>query len=352
MRKENFAAVMVVVFISGLLFVNGAFSQPALTMPRESPAAAVSQTVGLTEITITYHRPAVKGRQIWDGLVPFNQVWRAGANENTTISFSDPVTINGKDLPAGTYGFHVIPSEKEWILIFSKMNAAWGSFSYDPSEDALRVTAIPKSAEFVERLVYRFIDPSANSVQVGLNWEKLMVTFNVGIDVHASVVNNMRKELRSLPRFSWRGWYDAANYCHKNNVFSEQAEEWVDHSISMTPNFTNFNLKSEIIKRKGNTDEAERIKGKALEMATEAELNNWGYDVMNSGDIPKAIDIFKMNVKRYPDSWNVYDSLGEAYANHGNYKLALDNYSKALSMVKGDNQKQRINDILKNLKNK
>ncbi|MGD9487543.1 MAG: DUF2911 domain-containing protein [Calditrichaceae bacterium] len=352
MRKEFFVSVMVIFFISGLFFVNRASSQPALTMPRTSPAAMVSQTIGLTEITITYHRPAVKGRQIWDDLVPYNKMWRAGANENTTISFSDPVKINGKDLPAGTYGFHIIPSEKEWTLIFSKMNAAWGSFSYDAAEDALRVSAIPAPAEFVERLEYRFIDPTENSVRVSLHWEKLMVSFDVAIDVHASVVNNMRKELRSLPRFSWRGWYDAANYCYKNNVFPEQAEEWIDHSISMTPNFTNFNLKSEIINRKGNKAEADKLKNKALEMATEAELNNWGYEVMNRGDIPKAIDIFKMNVKRYPDSWNVYDSLGEAYANDGNYKLALENYTRAHNMVTGDTQKQRINDILQKLKKK
>ncbi len=352
MRKNHLFLATVVLFVSGLFFVNNSFSQPALTIPRESPAAVVSQTVGLTQITITYHRPAVKGRQIWDGLVPYNQVWRAGANENTTISFGDPVTINGKDLPAGTYGFHVIPAKNEWILIFSKMYSAWGSFSYDQSEDALRVTVTPKPTEFVERLEYRFIDPSEDSVRVSLHWEKMMVSFNVGIDVHASVVKNMRKELRSLPRFSWRGWYDAANYCHKNNVFPEQAEEWIDHSISMTPNFTNLNLKSEIVKRKGNTAEAQKIKNKALEMATEAELNNWGYEVMNSGDIPKAIDIFKMNVKRYPDSWNVYDSLGEAYANNGDYKPALENYTKAHNMVTGDTQKQRINDIIKNLKKK
>lgn len=141
---------------------------------------------------------------------------RAGANENTTISFSDPVKINGRKLPA--------------------------------------------PAEFVERLEYRFIDPTENSVQVSLHWEKRMVSFKVEVDVHASVVNNMRKELRSLPRFSWRGWYDAANYCHKNNVFPEQAKKWIDHSISMTPNFTNFNLKSEIQRQKGNKAEADKLK--------------------------------------------------------------------------------------------
>ena len=113
---------------------------PPLQLPQASPEASVSQTVGLTDITITYHRPAVAKRTVWGDLVPYGQVWRAGANENTTIEFSTPVTIGGKKIPAGTYGLHMIPTDKgDWTIILSSVSSAWGSFSYDEKEDVVRV---------------------------------------------------------------------------------------------------------------------------------------------------------------------------------------------------------------------
>ncbi|HEU4734212.1 MAG TPA: DUF2911 domain-containing protein, partial [Kofleriaceae bacterium] len=124
-----------------LLFASAtADAQVALKLPEQSPAATVSQTVGLTEITVVYHRPAVNGRPIWGKLVPYGETWRAGANENTTIAFSTDVKVGGKPLKAGTYGLHMLPTAKDWTIMFSTMTAAWGSFTYDQKEDALRVT--------------------------------------------------------------------------------------------------------------------------------------------------------------------------------------------------------------------
>src|SRR5580698_5270382 len=114
-----------------------------LDLPLPSQPAEISQTIGITNITIKYHRPLAADRKIWDGLVPYGKVWRAGANENTTITFSDPVTVEGKPLDKGTYGLHMIPTANEWTIIFSKAATAWGSFTYDQSEDALRVTVKP-----------------------------------------------------------------------------------------------------------------------------------------------------------------------------------------------------------------
>src|SRR5580765_4982190 len=123
------------------LWAAGAAAQAPIVLPQASPKAQISQTVGATEITISYHRPAVNKRKVWGELVPFKQVWRAGANENTTISFSSDVSVGGQKLPAGTYGLHIIPTESDWTVIFSKQNGAWGSFSYDEKEDAARITA-------------------------------------------------------------------------------------------------------------------------------------------------------------------------------------------------------------------
>ncbi len=132
-----------------------------LDLPLPSQRAEITQRIGITDITISYHRPLVNDRKIWGGLVPYGKVWRAGANENTTIAFSDPVRIEGKPLDRGTYGLHMIPNADEWIIIFSKNSTSWGSFTYDQAEDALRVTAQPKAAEMHNALTYDFDSDAA-----------------------------------------------------------------------------------------------------------------------------------------------------------------------------------------------
>ena len=141
-----------------------------LDLPRQSQHAVVSQRIGITDITINYHRPLVNDRKVWGNLVPYGQVWRAGANENTTITFSDPVTIEGKALAAGTYGLHMIPNENEWTIIFSKNSTSWGSFTYKESEDALRVNVEPQAAEMRNALTYDFDRVTPDSSVVELEW--------------------------------------------------------------------------------------------------------------------------------------------------------------------------------------
>jgi len=332
-----------------LLPVSGS-AQQNLTMPMASPYASVVQRIGLTDITITYHRPAVKGRKIWGGLVPYDQVWRAGADENTTISFSDPVTVAGKLIPAGTYGVHMIPATSAWTIIFSSVSWAWGSFSYDQSEDVLRFSVTPSATGFTERLIYYFDDPSDDSVDVVMKWEKLMLRFPVKVNVTEVVLGNIRRELRGLARFSWQGWNQAADYCLRHNTNLDEALTWVERSISMNENFNNLRVKSDLLKLKGQNNAADELMKKALDLASEADLNNYGYQLMGSGDLNKAVEIFNLNIQRYPDSWNVYDSLGEALAQQGKTKEAIEYYEKALKMTAAENQKKRIENILKNLK--
>ncbi|MEO8036412.1 MAG: DUF2911 domain-containing protein, partial [Acidobacteriota bacterium] len=123
---------------------------PALKLPRVSPNAELKQTVGLTDITITYSRPGVKGRAIWGAIVPWDQVWRTGANDATTIAFSDDVVVGGTKVPAGKYSLHTIPSQSEWTIILNNTANQWGSFSYDPAKDAVRIKVTPEKAEFRE----------------------------------------------------------------------------------------------------------------------------------------------------------------------------------------------------------
>jgi len=334
--------------VSALLSLSSA--QQQLTTPQPSQEASVSQTVGLTNITISYHRPGVKDREVWRKLVPFDAVWRAGANENTIISFTDEVQIDGKNLPAGTYGLHMIPSENEWTIIFSKNNWSWGSFFYDEKEDALRIKVNPIPAEHQEWLSYSFENPSVNSVEVIMHWEKLKVPFKVEIN-NKVLTEHFIKELDGLDGFFWQPWNQAANYALQNNLDVDEALSWVDRSININRDFQNLWTKAGLIEKKGNTVEAEKLRSEAMEISTEADINTLGYQYLFSNQVDKAIDLFKKNVKDYQESWNVYDSLGEGYAAKGETKLAIENYKKAYEMVKDETNKTRITQVLKGLQN-
>ncbi|MFL6542964.1 MAG: DUF2911 domain-containing protein, partial [Chthoniobacterales bacterium] len=189
-------------------------SQTDLDLPMQSQSAEVKQRVGVTDITIKYHRPLVNGRKIWGGLVPFGQVWRAGANENTTIEFSTPVTIEGKPLPSGTYGLHMIPNADKWTVIFSKFSQAWGSYTYNQAEDALRVDVKPLPlGEPEDALEYEFENLKADAVDVTLKWEKTAVPFHVAVNEPETTVAAIKNQLRGRAQYSWGPLNEAAQYC-------------------------------------------------------------------------------------------------------------------------------------------
>jgi tetratricopeptide (TPR) repeat protein len=339
---------------SVLLATGIAFGQPAMPVPQPSPKAMISQTVGLTEVVVSYHRPAVRNRPVWGGLVPFNEVWRAGANENTTISFNDPVKIEGKDLPAGTYGLHMIPTEKAWTIIFNKNATSWGSFFYDPSEDALRVEVQPQSAEHQEQLSYEFNNVTPNSAVIALRWEKLSIPIKLEVDTKAIVVANAKKAyLRGPAGFTWQGFNQAAAYCLQSSVNLDEALMWSDRSIAINENVTNLFVKSGILRKLGKDKDADALAERMVKVAvSEADVNLLGYQYLGAGKTKEAIDVFKKNVKQHPDSWNTYDSLAEGYEKSGNTKLAIENYSKALNMVKDAANQKRIADTVKHLQGK
>ncbi len=320
-----------------------------LRVPDASPEASVEQTIGVTDIQIRYHRPAVNKRKIWGGLVPYNDVWRAGANWNTTISFSTDVSVAGQKLAAGTYGLHMIPTEKDWTVIFSNMADAWGSFSYDAKEDALRITVSPQTADFLERLSYSFEEPTDTSVQAVMRWENVRIAFPITADTPRLTVASLRRELRGLSRFSWQGWNQAAAYCLRANLNLDEALEWSNRSVGIAETFPNLRVKAGLLEKKGDTKGAEALRARSLQIATETEMNNYGYQLLGQKKNDEAIEIFKKNVKDHPASWNTYDSLGEAYATRGDKKPAIENYAKALAMAP-ENQKKRINEALTKLK--
>ncbi len=339
------------VLLFGLLLaaLPAAAQQNLTGLPRASQQQAVTQTLGISEVTVRYHRPLVNDRQIWGALVPYDQVWRAGANENTTITFSDPVTIEGQALAAGTYGLHMIPGESRWQVIFSENSTSWGSFSYDESEDALRVTVSPRKAPFQEELTYRFDDLTTRSGVLSLHWEELRVPVKIEVDTHSLTLAKIRRDLRSLPGFSWMGWSSAAVYCAQNDINHEEALTWIDRALGLEENFRNYQVKSQLLRQVGRTDEADQLAEKSLELANEIQTNALGYQYLQAGNVETALEIFEKNVRDYPESWNVYDSLAEAQAQKGMTRQAIDNYSKALSMAP-ENQQGRIQAAIEGLK--
>lgn len=245
-----------------------------LDLPLRSPAAEVSQRIGLTDIDIRYHRPQVNGRKIWGDVVPYGKVWRTGANVNTTISFSDPVTIDAHPLDRGTYGFHAIPTAGEWTLIFSKNATSWGSFTYDPSEDALRVAVKPEPAPMHEAMTFEVDHIRPDSAVVALEWENLRVPFEVGVDVHTLAQAALKRQLRGLVGFMWMSWDDAAGYLLHEKVSLDDALTYANKSIEIEDHFDNELTKAKVLAALNRPADAEAAQRRAIALGTPAQLHD------------------------------------------------------------------------------
>ncbi len=346
---KRFTRALIAFVPAFLAFAPAASAQPQLVLPEGSPKASVSQTVGLTEFKVTYHRPAVNKRKIWGALVPYGGVWRAGANENTTLFASTPFTFGGKAVPAGTYGLHMLPAEGDWTVILSSQAKAWGSFTYDQKEDVARVSVKPEPADFVERLAFTFDEPTGDATALALRWEKLRVAVPITVDTKEVTLASIRDQLRGLPRFSWQGWNGAAAWCARNNITTDEAMAWADRSISMQKNLVNLRTKAALLEKKGDAKTAAALRAEAMSLATEVEVNNLGYQLLGDNKIAEALEMFRKNAKDHPQSWNVWDSLAEGLEKSGDAKGARENYQKALATAPED-QKKRITDIIGRLK--
>ncbi|MBS1904851.1 MAG: DUF2911 domain-containing protein [Bacteroidetes bacterium] len=331
--------------ISSLCFIrttNAQYGTGAVHLPFESQGARVGQRIGLTDIDITYHRPAVKGRPIWGGLVPYNGgkpfPWRGGANENTTISFSTDVMIDGKPLAAGTYGLHFIPSASDWTVIFSKNYTSWGSFSYDPAEDALRVSVKPHEAPFEEYLTYLFAEPKPTSVLARLHWEKLAVDIPISIDLGKTVLASINNELRNTPGFTWQGYNSAASFCAKNNIELQQGLEWAENSVQIEARFENLETKSRLLRLLGKQSEADETLQKALSKASVMQVNAYGRGLIAEGKPKEAMAVFQDNAKKHPDEWIVYAGLARGYEGLGDLEHAIEQMKIAQSKAPDANK--------------
>src|SRR6202162_1075984 len=287
------------VLFSGLLLVASVCSAQTvmLDLPRQSQHALITQRIGLTDITVNYHRPLVNSRQIWGKVVPYGEVWRAGANENTTVTFTDRVTIEGQPLDKGTYGLHMIPGENQWTVIFSKMSTAWGSFTYKQDEDALRVTVKPQTAEFHDALTYDFDDVKPDSTVVTLRWDKVAVPFKVAVKLNDTVDARIHEELRGLNQYYWESWDDVATYYLTNKINLDEALKDEEQSIKTEERFDNLMTKSRILEAMDHQDDATAVRYRALEKASALQLYFYGRQLQGDKKQEEAFAIFRSNAK-------------------------------------------------------
>ncbi len=295
-RKQSSGAALALLFLVACGTQVAAQNQ-ALRFPRASQKATVMQTLGITDISITYSRPAVKGRKIWgdapagatgtatldDGrvrpkdavIVPYGHLWRTGANEATLFEVSDNVTINGQPLAAGRYSLHTIPGRDEWTIIFNKDDGQWGSFAYDEKKDVLRIKAKPLMSADNQELLAFAIDPQTdNAARVNIRWEKLTVPFTVEVpNMNALVIEKARAAIAAAKPDDWQVRAQAAGFAFQNKVNMEEAMQWLDQSIKIKETFNNVGLMARVLAEHGKNAEAVAAGEKAVQLGKAANAN-------------------------------------------------------------------------------
>jgi len=323
-----------------------------LDLPRQSQHAILTQRIGITDITVNYHRPLANGRQVWGKLVPYGQVWRAGANENTTVTFTDPVTIEGQPLDKGTYGMHMIPGESEWTVIFSKMSTAWGSFSYKQDEDALRVSVKPQTAEFHDALTYDFDEVKPDSTVITLRWDKVAVPFKVAVKVNDIVEASVQRQIRGLNQYYWESWDDVANYYLASKTNLDEALKDEDKSIQTEERYDNLMNKSLILEAMGHKEDATGFRNKALEKASALQLYFYGRQLQGQKKQDEAFAVYRSTAKKFPDYWTTHVGLARVYSGEGDFDKAVKEMQAALPGAPDQANKSNLENYVKRLQSK
>jgi len=335
---------------------------------RLNKMASVSERVGITDVKITFNRPAVNGREgkIWGQVVHYGfqdlqygtskaAPWRAGADENTTIEVNTEVQIEGKNLPAGKYALFIAMGENKATLVFSKNNNAWGSFYYKPEDDALRVDVpVVKATQSVERLKYEFSDQTNDAAIITMQWEYIRIPFKISVDLVKEQVAAYRREFDNGTFYAyWQKMQQAANYCLINNVNLDEALTWADRSINTyfgETNFLTLSTQAGLLEKTGKKQKADSVMKKALPMATLLQMNSYGRTLMRQNKKKEAFDIYKLNYDKYPN--DIYTRLGMTYghAGLGNTKEALAFAAKANEIADDANTKAYVDKIIADLK--
>jgi hypothetical protein len=244
----------------------GTTSAADLKLPRVSQKGQVMQAVGLTDVTITYSRPGVKGRVIWGELVPYDKVWRTGANEATNVVFSTDVKVNGQPLKAGTYSLHTIPTKNEWTVIFNTQADQWGSYAYNDSADALRIKVKPEAHEFTEWMQFSVPSVAVDKATFALDWEKLRIPFEIEVNTIEIGLANARAAMAALAPDDGTTAFRCASFAFQNGAALDEAKQWVDKSIGIKETWLNLRLKADMMAKEGKPKDAIKFAQRAIEV--------------------------------------------------------------------------------------
>ncbi len=370
-------SVLSAILAAGLIAAVPAAAQ-FVTLPPSGghERAEVVQHIGLVRVSIEYSGPHVhtaagvdrKG-QIWGKLVPYGMAdlhfgscgdqcpWRGGANENTVFTTSHDIKVQGQPLPAGRYGLHFIPGPDEWTIIFSKNSTAWGSFSYDAREDALRVKAKPETADYHEVLTYDFPERKLDTATAVLEWENLKLPFVITVDdMPGLYVESLRRELQGPAGFSWEGRRAAALYCLTNKTHLDQGLRWAEQSVDPTvggqANFGNMTLLAQLQEANGKTAEAHATLEKAIADPTAGavEVHVYGRQLLAEHKPQEALKIFELNARRHPDQWPVHLGLGRGYAALGRTQEAVAELQLARPQAPDEANRKNIDGLIEQVK--
>mgnify|MGYP003641573114 CR=1 FL=1 len=369
-----------VLLLTTLLCGTLGFSQISSPPSGGNQKSAVTQYMGLVSVTITYNSPDVTGPggqdragKIWGQLVPYGLTnlqfgqstdenpspWRAGANENTTIQFSHDVSIEGKPLKAGTYGLHMIPGETEWTVIFSNNSSSWGSYFYNPEEDALRVKVTPAANEYNEYLTYEFDERKQDQCLVSMEWENLKVPFKISVpNLNELYVQQIEEELRGSAGFNYQNLVTAANFAVSNNVALDKAEQWANAAVSAPfvgqENYTTLSTQATVLLALGKTDEAKAAMKKAIfhPTANVFQIHQTGRALIAQDKDDFALQVFKWNAERFPKTWPINVGLARGYSANGDYSKALKHAEMALKVAPDKLNQDSLQAAIEKLKNK
>jgi tetratricopeptide (TPR) repeat protein len=346
------------------------FAQIPLTVAPSggNKKASLSERIGLTDVTIHYDRPGVKGREgkVWGQLVPVgftdpgfgsskSAPWRAGANENTIFEFSTDVQIEGQKLAAGKYGFFIAYDANECTLIFSSNSTSWGHFYYNDKEDVLRVKVKPVALDkTVEWLKYEFMNETENSATVALQWEKLSIPFRIETDYIKEQITSFRKELRTEKGFIWQSWNQAAQWCVQHNTNLEEALLWSDSATSTSFGgdrvFGTWSTRAQILEKLGRSEEAAAVMKKAMPFGGMFDLHQYGRSLLQLKKPAEALVVFKSNFEKHPTEFTTHVGLARGYSANGDFKNALKYANLALPLAPNQQNKTFLLGMIEKLK--
>jgi hypothetical protein len=307
-------------------------AQDTLAVPQLSPPAEHTWTVGVTEVNVAYHAPSVRGREIFGSKVPYDVVWRAGANSNTTVTFQHDVSVEGHAVPAGTYGVHMIPGPGEWTVILSKDSTAWGSYRYREENDAMRAVVQSEQRPHRERLEFVMDDVEMGAATLALHWGETYVPVRVEIDLGEVVLAPVREaHAKGDENPGWQYWFQAAEYGRDYDVDPEELLSWTDRSCEIQKTFSNLWTQSELLAEVGRVEEAGAAREAALERVTVDELSSLGRRYANRDDNEAAAAIYEMVVQMGSPNWWVYTQIATVREKLGDTKGALEALEQALT---------------------